>query len=141
LTDRGILIDTGPIVAVFSADDAHHRRCSETLKSLRPPLFTCWPVVTEAAWLLRRRPRSLYQLLECLNGVFLALLRLDASDLPGIAALMQRYEAAGLQFADAALAHLAERENIRTVFTTDRRDFSIVRLKRNRMLKIIPEVR
>ena len=31
---------------------------------------------------------------------------------------MHRYEDAGLQFADAALAHLAERENIRTVFTT-----------------------
>ena len=47
---------------------------------------------------------------------------------------------AGLQFADAALAHLAERENIRTVFTPDRRDFSIIRLKRNRTLTLLPEV-
>ena len=53
---------------------------------------------------------------------------------------MKRYEDAGLQFADAALAHLAERENIRTVFTTDRRDFSIIRLKRNRMIALLPEV-
>jgi hypothetical protein len=37
------------------------------------------------------------------------------------------------------LIHLAERESIRTVFTLDRRDFSIIRLKRNRSLKIIPE--
>jgi uncharacterized protein len=140
LTDRRILIDTGPMVALFSKDDAHHERCSEALKPMRPPLLTCWPVVSEAAWLLRRRPRSLYQLLESLNGVFLALLPLDANDLPAVVALMQRYENAGLQFADAAVAHLAERENIRTVFTTDRRDSSIIRLKRNRMLKIIPEV-
>ena len=53
---------------------------------------------------------------------------------------MKRYEDAGLQFADAALAHLAERENIRTVFTLDRRDFSIIRLKRNRTLTLLPEV-
>jgi predicted nucleic acid-binding protein len=128
------------MVALFSEDDEHHERCSEVLKSLRPPLLTCWPVITEAAWLLRKRPRSLDQLFGSLNSVLVGLLPLDANDLPGIAALMNRYEDTGLQFADAVLAHLAQRENIRTVFTTDRRDFSIIRLKRNRMLKIIPDV-
>jgi hypothetical protein len=37
------------------------------------------------------------------------LLALDAIDLPATAAIMKRYESSGLQFADAALAHLAER--------------------------------
>ena len=37
------------------------------------------------------------------------------------------------------LAHLAERENIRSVFTTDRQT-SIIRLKRNRSLKLIPNI-
>ena len=74
-----------------------------------------------------------------LLGLF-ALLPLNADALPAVAALMKRYESSGLQLADAVLAYLAERENIRTVFTTDRRDFSIIRLKRNRVLKIIPEV-
>jgi predicted nucleic acid-binding protein len=68
-------------------------------------------------------------------------MRLDRSDdLTAIAALMKRHESAGLQLADDALAHLAERENIRTVFTTDRRDFTIIRLKRNRSLKLIPDI-
>ncbi len=71
---------------------------------------------------------------------FYALLTLNADDLPSISALMHRYESAGLQLADAALAYLAEREGIRTVFTLDRRDFSILRLKRNRALRLIPEV-
>ncbi len=64
--------------------------------------------------------------------------RLDADDLPAIATIMRRYEDARLQFADAALGYLAERENIRTVFTTDRRDFSVIRLKRNRPLTLLP---
>jgi predicted nucleic acid-binding protein len=67
-------------------------------------------------------------------------LPLDSDALPALAAFVKRYEYCVLQFADAALAHLAERENIRTIFTTDRRDFSIIRLKRNRVLKIIPDV-
>ena len=57
-----------------------------------------------------------------------------------IASIMRRYQDIGLQLADGALAYLADRENIRTVFTLDRRDFSIIRLKRNRLLRLIPEV-
>jgi predicted nucleic acid-binding protein len=138
VTER-VLIDTGPIAALVSETDGHHARCIDTLKTLRPPLFTCWPVVTEAAWLLRTRPRSLYQLFEGFNNGVFRVLPLDADELPAIAAIMRRYEDIGLQFADAALAHLAERESIRTVFTTDRRDFSIIRLKRNRALRLIPQ--
>jgi len=135
-----ILIDTGPIVAILSEDDEHHRRCSEALTALTPPLFTCWPVVTEAAWLLRKRPDTLYKLFDGFGGGLFALLALDAGDLPAVAALMKRYKSAGVQLADAALAHLAVREAVRTVFTTDRRDFSIIRLKRNRSLRLIPDL-
>ncbi len=135
-----VLIDTGPMVALFSEDDEYHERCADALTGLIPPLFTCWPVVTEAAWLLRKRPDTLQKLFASFAGGLFALLTLDATDLPAIAVVMKRYESTGLQFADAALAHLAERENIRSVFTTDRRDFSIIRLKRNRSLKLLPEV-
>ena len=140
MIDR-VLIDAGPMVALFSKGDEHYQRCGDTLTTLGPPLLTCWPVVAEAAWLLRNRPEALRNLFGSFNSGLFALLVLDASDLPAIMALMRRYEDARLQLADAALAHLADRENIRTVFTLDRRDFSIIRLKRNRTLKIIPEVR
>lgn len=68
------------------------------------------------------------------------LLPLDEGDLQGIAAIMTRYEDAGLPLADAALAHLADREGIRTVFTLDRRDFSIIHLKQNRTLRPSPDL-
>jgi uncharacterized protein len=139
LTER-ILIDTGPMVALFSKDDEHHRRCGDALAGLAIPFFTCWPVVTEAAWLLRTRPVSLYQLFGGFHSGLFSLLTLEADDLPAISALMKRYESVRLQFADAALAHLAERENLRTGFTTDRRGFSIIRLKRNRALRLIPDM-
>jgi len=135
-----VLIDTGPIVALFSGDDEHHRRCADALAKLAAPLLTCWPVLTEAAWLLRKRPDTLARVFESFTGGFLALLPLDADDLASIAAVIKRHESARLQLADAALAHLAEREKIRTIFTTDRRDFSIIRLKRNRPLRLIPEL-
>ena len=51
---------------------------------------------------------------------------------------MERYEDMGVQLADASLVYLAERESIETVFTLDRRDFSVYRTSRKRALTIIP---
>jgi len=42
------------------------------------------------------------------------------------------------QVADGALVYLAEREGIDTVFTLDRRDFSVYRLRNGRGLRILP---
>ena len=134
------LIDAGPIVAIFSPDDEHHARCAKALESLSGPFFTCWPVITEAAYLLRKRPESIARMFAGFAGGFFSLLPLDADDVNPIAAILRRYESAELQLADAALAHLADREKIGTLFTLDRRDFSIVRLERNRSLRLIPEV-
>jgi predicted nucleic acid-binding protein len=134
------LIDTGPLIALYSEEDPHHRRCRASLDKLRPPLLTCWPVVTETAWLLRNRPDGFQAIIDGFGHGLFSLLPLDHADLAGISVLMRRYESTGIQLADASLAHLADREGIRTVFTTDRRDFSIIRLKRNRSLKLIPGI-
>ena len=134
------LIDTGPLVALYHDKDPHHKRCRAALVDLVPPLLTCYPVLTEAAWLLRKRPDGFQRIIEGFGTGMFRLLPLNGDDLPAIATIMSRYEDVGVQFADAALVHLAEREGIRTVFTTDRRDFSIIRLKRNRPLKLIPDI-
>jgi predicted nucleic acid-binding protein len=138
--DQRILLDTGPMVALLAKNDAYHNVCVETLSALRPPLLTCWPVLTEAAWLLRKQYRPLDRLADAYKAGIFDLLPLESGSLTEIAIIMRRYEDVGIQLAEAALLHLAERENIRTVFTLDRRDFSIYRVKRNRTLRILPDV-
>lgn len=140
MTDRGVLLDTGPLVAILMAGDAHHRLCVDTLAALKPPLLTCWPVLTEAAWLLRKQHRPLDRIAETHAAEMFRVLPLEGGSLAAIADIMRRYEDIGLPLADAALIHLAEREGVRTIFTTDRRDFSIVRLKGRRTLRLIPDI-
>ena len=134
-----VLVDTGPLIAVLSPTDAHHRECVEQLHKLAPPLPTCWPVVTEAAWLLRREPAAIQRLLGSFDAGLLRLLVMNEAALPWIAAFLQRYRRLGPQLADAALVYLAEREDIDTVFTLDRRDFSVYRFGRNRSFHLLPE--
>ena len=43
-----ILVDTGPLVALFEPADGAHGRCVEVLETIREPVTTTVPVMTEA---------------------------------------------------------------------------------------------
>jgi predicted nucleic acid-binding protein len=136
---KRILVDTGPLVAILSREDEKHDACVSALREMPAPLLSCWPVITEAAWLLRRSPRAIQQLLGSIERGFLELLPLAGTEAKAIAALMKKYESIRPQLADAALVYLATRERIETIFTLDRRDFSIYRTARRRSFRILPE--
>jgi len=135
---KRVLVDTGPLVAILSANDEHHRVCVDALHKLPGPLLSCWPVITEAAWLLRRYPRAIQRLLSSMDGGFLELLPLAGTEAASIALLMKKYEDMRPQLADAALVYLAGRERIKTIFTLDRRDFTVYRGRRRHAFEIVP---
>jgi len=135
---KRVLVDTGPIVAILSRTDQYHKLCVEALREMPGPLFTCWPVVTEAAWLLRRSSCAVQQMLRGIDNGFLELLPLASEDAVLIAAVMKKYHDIRIQLADAALVHIANRDGLDTVFTLDQRDFSVYRLPRGRTFRLIP---
>jgi predicted nucleic acid-binding protein len=139
MTDR-VLVDTGPLISIVSIRDQHHQVCVEQLKEFRAPLLTCWPVLTEAAWILRNQPKALQRLLaDSLGGLFKVLV-LEETALPWAANFLRRYQKLGAQLADACLVYLAERDRIDTIFTLDRRDFSVYRYRGNRSFKLLPSI-
>ena len=133
-----VLVDTGPIVAILSESDEHHQACVEQLQRIRGPLLTCWPVITEAAWLLRAYPLAIGRLLSSFNGRPFELVPLTEADLSEIAAILAKYKSLGIQLADASLLHLANRDRIELLFTLDRRDFGVLRLRGGKKLRLIP---
>jgi predicted nucleic acid-binding protein len=137
---RRILVDTGPLVAIVSREDALHETCVKALREMAAPLLSCWPVITETAWLLRHSPRAVQQLLSSMEEGFLELLPLAGTEAKAVAGLIKRYESIRPQLADAALVYLAGRERIETIFTLDHRDFSIYRTSRGRSFRIVPDV-
>src|SRR6202158_6301484 len=47
-----IVVDAGPLIALFDRDDRHHRRAVEFVRDRRARLVTNLPVLTEAALML-----------------------------------------------------------------------------------------
>ncbi len=133
-----VLIDAGPLVAIVSRKDAQHQRCVDALAHLPTPLLTCWPVLAEAFWLVRRNPNAMEGLFRGLAAQLWALAPVGPEALPWLESFLKRYRKVGAQLADACLVYLAERDGIDTVFTLDHRNFTIYRYSRNRRLKLIP---
>jgi predicted nucleic acid-binding protein len=135
---RRVLVDTGPLVAIMSRADQHHKTCVEALHDLPGPLFSCWPVLTEAAWLLRGHAGAIQQLLDGVSAGFLELLSIPGAEAADFGKVVEKYRNIRPQLADAALVYLAERDGFDTIFTLDRRDFSVYQAGRKRAFRIIP---
>jgi uncharacterized protein len=129
-----VLLDTGPLVTFLAVGVGHHDWVCEQWKRLHPPLLTCEPVLTEAAFLLKREgceTDPLFELLE--RGVLRVGLEIE-DQLPDLRALMRRYRDRPMSLADACLVRMAEIHPGSIVFTLDG-DF---RIYRRHGSKVIP---
>jgi uncharacterized protein len=134
------LLDTGPLVSFLAADVDYHAWAVDQWKELRPPLLTCEPVLTEAAFLLRREGRdtdSLFTLLE--RGVIRIAIAVGEREQADLRALMRRYRSRPMSLADACLVRLSEIHRAAEVVTLDA-DFKIYRRHGNKVIPVrMPE--
>jgi uncharacterized protein len=137
-TDR-VLIDAGPLVALLSARDSAHAACNQEVGGLAKPLVFSWAVLAEAAWLLRSTHGGLAALMRLVAEEVVVCPALDAQAADWIASCEQRYADLKPQLADLTLLYLAQREQIDTIFTLDRRDFLVFKTAGNEAFRLIPE--
>ena len=131
-----ILVDAGLLVALLSKDDEHHRRCRAVFRGLREPLL--WTVLTEAMHLLRDLWGAQDRLFGLVEVGSIEITPLGPGDLSRMRQLMQKYRDLPMDFADAALVTVAEREGITRVFTLDRRDFEVYRPAKIGRFSLVP---
>jgi uncharacterized protein len=134
--DGPVLLDTGPLVSFLAFGLKYHSWVVEQWKQLRPPLLTCEPVLTEAAFLLKRANHeadALFALLE--RGVIRIALEVqeEQSDLR---ALMRRYRNRPMSLADACLVRLSEIHTAGRIFTLDS-DFRVYRRHGNKVIPVL----
>lgn len=130
------LLDTGPLVSFLAAGSSHHIWSCEQWKFFRPPLLTCEPVFTEAAFVLSREGHDtdpLFALLE--RGVIRIALDLQKEQ-ADLRALMHRYRNRPMSLADACMVRLSELHLTGEVFTLDS-DFRIYRRHGNKVIPVL----
>jgi len=132
------LADTGALLALLDADDAWHRACSDVLPTLRLPLVTSAAVLTELFHLLGDDRHQVSAGWKLVRSGALRVASIDDGDLPSLDSLMERYHDRPMDFTDATLVHLAERESISTVYTIDHDDFETYRLPGRKRFRVVP---
>ena len=126
------LVDSGPLIALFDRDDAHHERIKSVLENRPARLLTTWPVLTETCAILPA---------PCTQDFLTFVERGGASvvGLPGEAvttlrSLMDKYADRPMDFADASLVVLAVLQKMDTILSLDA-DFTAYRLPGKKRFK------
>jgi hypothetical protein len=125
-----ILVDTGPLIALFDRKDGLHEKCRRTLRSLRSQLVTTVPVLTEAFHILSPESPGSDGLRDFVARGGMRTWFFDQQALVRAFELMEQYADHPMDLADASDVSAAEALGTRRIFTIDRRDFSTYRIRR-----------
>ncbi|MBM3218675.1 MAG: PIN domain-containing protein [Candidatus Rokubacteria bacterium] len=130
---RGVVLDTGPLVAFVDRRDRYHRWAATHWSDVAPPLLTCEPVLTEACFLVRELPRGPSTILELVGRGIVNVAYDIESDVEALRRLMMRYANVPMSLADACLVRMVERHPAARVLTLDR-DFRVYRAHGRRVI-------
>ncbi len=133
-----MLIDTGPIVALFDKDDRYHEVSVETLKEIKEPLVSTWPVLTECFYLLNFSWEIQDDLWLFLQRGGIDIYPLEKRHSLKCRELMKQYRDLPMDLADATLVAIADILGISKVLTLDHKDFSIYRFRQRRHFILLP---
>ena len=117
-----VLVDSGPLLALFNASDSWHARVLKWLRqNEQAQLVTTWPVLTEVCALLSRRmgnPAAL-DFLRWVHRGGVAVDEPQAHTLADVLTISERFSDLPLDLADASIAEAAARLRTRQVLTID----------------------
>jgi len=133
---KKILIDSGPLIALFDASDKYHSEAVSFIKTNKLPLITTIASVTETLHLLDFNRNAQIDFIEWMHRGAVEIQNIENNDFGRLKELTEKYSDLPMDFADSCLVYLAEKLNLNTIATIDR-DFTIYRIQGRRKFKII----
>jgi len=121
-----ILIDSGPLIALFDKSDRYHIRVVEFLKTFQGNLVTTWSVLTEVSHILDFNLNVQIDFLKWVEMGGVEVYDISQNDLSHIIEMMQKYTNVPMDLADTTLMYVAHKENIKKILSIDS-DFDIYR--------------
>jgi len=124
---NSILIDAGPLIALFDSSDKHHRRISTFLKENPYRYVSTVAVFTEVSHMLDFSIAARRDFYEWVMYRGIIISDINQNDMLRLIELTDKYADVPMDFADATLVITAEKTGIREIISIDR-DFDIYRL-------------
>ena len=124
---KPILIDAGPLIALFDSSDNFHNKVNVFLSKKSYRFISTLAVFTEVSHMLdfnTHAQHDFYEWVMC-KGVYIA--DINQNDMPRIVTLTEKYSDLPMDFADATLVVAAEKTGICEIISLDK-DFNIYRL-------------
>lgn len=128
---KSILVDAGPLIALFDRDDRFHGAVTSFLREYRGELVTSWSVVTETSHMLDFDVRVQVDFLLWISRGGLRLVDLGEKHLEGMIELTEKYSDRPMNLADATLVALADDLGVTEIITIDN-DYYIYRTNKGR---------
>jgi predicted nucleic acid-binding protein len=122
-----ILIDAGPLIALFDRSDRYHQRIIDFLRKDEYRFVSTLAVLTETAYMLSFDVRAQVDFFNWVLNKGVILSDINQNDIPRIIALTEKYADLPMDLADATLVVTAEKSGIREIISVDK-DFDIYRL-------------
>lgn len=132
----GVIVDSGPLVALLNRAQNAHGWVAQCLADLQPPLISCEAVLAEATYLTRQIPGARMALLEMVGEGFLQIGLAVADQHAALLSMVRRYADVPMSLADACLVRLAELHPQSPVMTLDR-DFVAYRKNSRHVIEVI----
>jgi predicted nucleic acid-binding protein len=133
---KKILIDSGPLIALFDASDKYHHEAVNFIKTNKYPLVTTLASITEALHLLDFNRNAQIDFLGWVHRGAVEIHNIENNDFKRLKELTEKYRDLPMDFADSCLVYIAEKLKLNTIATIDR-DFSIYRIQGRRKFQII----
>jgi predicted nucleic acid-binding protein len=133
-----LLLDTGALVSLLDRSQTHHLACRRAFADWTGPVVSTEAVLTEATHLLGGVPGGRAACVDFFLSGAALLAPSTVTSLQRVRKLLVKYADLPMDFADATLVALAEELDCTSVFTTDRTDFSVYRLKGRKPFRLLP---
>jgi predicted nucleic acid-binding protein len=131
-----ILIDAGPLIALFDSGDKHHGGVRSFLKKNPYRYVSTIAVFTEVSHMLDFNSKVLRDFYEWVMYKGVIISDINQNDMLRLIELTDKYANVPMDFADATLVITAEKTGIRQIISLDK-DFYIYRLPGKEQIKNI----
>jgi predicted nucleic acid-binding protein len=123
---------------LLDRSQTHHLKYRRAFADWTGPLVSTEAVLTEATHLLAGVHGGRAACVDFFLAGGALLVPSSMTSLQSVRKLLDKYADLPMDFADATLVALAEELDCTSVFTTDRTDFSVYRVKGRKRFRIVP---